>query len=95
VCVQNFYNITRREDDPLVKLTAREGIAYVPCFPLGGFSPLQSDDLDAVAAAWHNADGGFARLAAPAVCQHPADPGYVVARTPARERRRRWARAAA
>jgi aryl-alcohol dehydrogenase-like predicted oxidoreductase len=49
VCVQNFYNIARREDDPLLELTAREGIAYVPYFPLGGFSPLQSDALEAVA----------------------------------------------
>ena len=49
VCVQNFYNIARREDDPLVELTAREGIAFVPYFPLGGFSPLQSDALEGVA----------------------------------------------
>ena len=49
VCVQNFYNIARREDDPLLELTAREGIAYVPYFPLGGFTPLQSDALEAVA----------------------------------------------
>ena len=50
VCVQNFYNIARRGDDPLVELTARQGIAYVPYFPLGGFTPLQSDTLGAVAA---------------------------------------------
>jgi pyridoxine 4-dehydrogenase len=50
VCVQNFYNIARREDDPLVDLTAREDIAYVPYFPLGGFTPLQSDVLGSVAA---------------------------------------------
>jgi aryl-alcohol dehydrogenase-like predicted oxidoreductase len=49
VCVQNFYNVARREDDPLVELTAAQGIAYVPYFPLGGFSPLQSGTLDAVA----------------------------------------------
>ena len=49
VCVQNFYNIARRGDDALVDLTARQGIAYVPYFPLGGFSPLQSDALVAVA----------------------------------------------
>jgi aryl-alcohol dehydrogenase-like predicted oxidoreductase len=49
VCVQNLYNIARREDDALVDLTARQGIAYVPYFPLGGFSPLQSDALRAVA----------------------------------------------
>jgi pyridoxine 4-dehydrogenase len=49
VCVQNLYNIARREDDALVELTARQGIAYVPYFPLGGFSPLQSETLHAVA----------------------------------------------
>ncbi len=49
VCVQNLYNIARREDDALVDLTAQQGIAYVPYFPLGGFSPLQSDALETVA----------------------------------------------
>jgi pyridoxine 4-dehydrogenase len=49
VCVQNFYNVARREDDGLVELTAQQGIAYVPYFPLGGFSPLQSDELGSVA----------------------------------------------
>jgi pyridoxine 4-dehydrogenase len=48
-CVQNFYNIARREDDDLVDLTARQGIAYVPYFPLGGFTPLQHGTLEAVA----------------------------------------------
>ncbi len=50
VCVQNMYNVARREDDPLVDLTAAQGIGYVPYFPLGGFSPLQSDTLRTVAA---------------------------------------------
>jgi aryl-alcohol dehydrogenase-like predicted oxidoreductase len=50
VCVQNFYNLAGREDQPLLELTARQNIAYVPFFPLGGFSPLQSDELNAVAA---------------------------------------------
>jgi pyridoxine 4-dehydrogenase len=49
VCVQNMYNVARRADDDLVDLTARQGIAFVPYFPLGGFSPLQSGELDAVA----------------------------------------------
>jgi pyridoxine 4-dehydrogenase len=49
VCVQNMYNVARREDDELVRITAEQGIAYVPYFPLGGFSPLQSDELTAVA----------------------------------------------
>ncbi|NIH86686.1 aldo/keto reductase family oxidoreductase [Amycolatopsis granulosa] len=50
VCVQNAYNIARREDDELIDSLAAQGIAYVPYFPLGGFSPLQSEVLDAVAA---------------------------------------------
>ena len=50
VCVQNFYNIANRQDDPLVDSTARQGIAFVPYWPLGGFSPLQSETLDKVAA---------------------------------------------
>jgi pyridoxine 4-dehydrogenase len=49
VCVQNLYNVARRDDDSLVELTASQGIAYVPYFQLGGFSPLQSDELHAVA----------------------------------------------
>ena len=49
VCVQNMYNIAQRGDDDLVDLTARQGIAFVPYFPLGGFSPLQSGELEAVA----------------------------------------------
>jgi pyridoxine 4-dehydrogenase len=49
VCVQNFYNVAHRVDDELIDDLAAEGIAYVPYFPLGGFSPLQSAELDAVA----------------------------------------------
>ncbi|QJU57950.1 aldo/keto reductase family oxidoreductase [Sphingomonas sp. AP4-R1] len=50
VCVQNQYNLAHREDDALVAALAAEGVAYVPFFPLGGFSPLQSDALSDVAA---------------------------------------------
>ena len=50
VCVQNFYNIANRQDDSLIESLAQQGIAYVPYFPLGGFSPLQSDTLSSVAA---------------------------------------------
>jgi pyridoxine 4-dehydrogenase len=50
VCVQNMYNIARRADDALVDATAEQGIAFVPYFPLGGFNPLQSGALEAVAA---------------------------------------------
>ena len=49
VCVQNLYNLANRKDDPLVDALARENIAYVPFFPLGGFSPLQSSELSGVA----------------------------------------------
>ena len=50
VSVQNFYNIANRADDALVDSLAEEGIAYVPYFPLGGFTPLQSGTLESVAA---------------------------------------------
>jgi pyridoxine 4-dehydrogenase len=50
VCVQNFYNLAHRTDDELIDSLAAQGIAYVPYFPLGGFSPLQSDTLNSLAA---------------------------------------------
>lgn len=50
VCIQNFYNVARRNDDDFIDGLAHEGIAYVPYFPLGGFTPLQSSTLDRVAA---------------------------------------------
>lgn len=50
VCVQNMYNLAHRHDDALIDQLAADGIAYVPFFPLGGFSPLQSETLSAVAA---------------------------------------------
>jgi aryl-alcohol dehydrogenase-like predicted oxidoreductase len=50
VCVQNFYNLAQRTDDEFVDVLAAQGIAYVPYFPLGGFSPLQSSSLNEVAA---------------------------------------------
>jgi len=48
--VQNLYNVGRRDDDGFLEELAQKGIAYVPFFPLGGFTPLQSQELDAVAA---------------------------------------------
>jgi pyridoxine 4-dehydrogenase len=51
VCVQNHYNLAHREDDALIDELARAGIAYAPFFPLGGFTPLQSTELSAVAKA--------------------------------------------
>ncbi|ADO67827.1 aldo/keto reductase family oxidoreductase [Stigmatella aurantiaca] len=50
VCVQNQYNLAHRADDALIDRLARDGIAYVPFFPLGGFTPLQSSTLSGVAA---------------------------------------------
>jgi aryl-alcohol dehydrogenase-like predicted oxidoreductase len=50
VCVQNQYNLVHRHDDALIDELAKDGIAYVPFFPLGGFSPLQSSILSDVAA---------------------------------------------
>jgi len=53
VCVQNLYNIANRADDALIDSLAAQGIAYVPYFPLGGFTPLQSSTLESVAARLH------------------------------------------
>jgi pyridoxine 4-dehydrogenase len=50
VCIQNLYNVAHRTDDTFINDLAKQGIAYVPFFPLGGFTPLQSSTLDAVAA---------------------------------------------
>jgi pyridoxine 4-dehydrogenase len=50
VCIQNFYNVARRADDGFIDALAKQGIPYVPFFPLGGFTPLQSSELDKVAA---------------------------------------------
>ncbi|MBY3039037.1 aldo/keto reductase family oxidoreductase [Rhizobium laguerreae] len=53
VCVQNQYNLAHRADDALIDDLARDGIAYVPFFPLGGFNPLQSSTLSDVAARFY------------------------------------------
>ena len=50
VCIQNFYNVAHRDDDAFIDNLAAQGIPYVPFFPLGGFSPLQSSELDSAAA---------------------------------------------
>jgi aryl-alcohol dehydrogenase-like predicted oxidoreductase len=50
VCVQNLYNVVQRDDDALIDELAAQGIAYVPFFPLGGFTPIQSDTLSGIAA---------------------------------------------
>ncbi|TDV72222.1 aldo/keto reductase family oxidoreductase [Pseudomonas sp. LP_7_YM] len=49
ICVQNHYNLSHRRDEPLIAELGKQGIAYVPFFPLGGFTPLQSDALASVA----------------------------------------------
>jgi aryl-alcohol dehydrogenase-like predicted oxidoreductase len=49
VCIQNLYNVAHREDDSFIDDLAKQYIAYVPFFPLGGFTPLQSSQLDSVA----------------------------------------------
>jgi pyridoxine 4-dehydrogenase len=54
VCVQNYYNLAHRADDALIDDLARQGMAYVPFFPLGGFSPLQSQTLNSVASRLHS-----------------------------------------
>jgi pyridoxine 4-dehydrogenase len=53
VCVQNFYNVANRNDDEFIDSLAAQTIAYVPFFPLGGFTPLQSSTLDTVASSLH------------------------------------------
>jgi pyridoxine 4-dehydrogenase len=49
VCVQNWYNLARRDDDAFIDALAKHGVAYVPFFPVGGFAPLQSETLEKVA----------------------------------------------
>ena len=53
VCVQNHYNLVHRHDDEMIDTLAAEGIAYVPFFPLGGFTPIQSSKLNDLAARHH------------------------------------------
>jgi pyridoxine 4-dehydrogenase len=50
VCIQNFYNVAQRTDDGFIDMLAAQGVAYVPYFPLGGFSPLQSSKVNEIAA---------------------------------------------
>ena len=86
VCVQNLYNVAHREDDALIDDLARAGVAYVPFFPLGGFTPVAVDGAErGRRAARRDADAGRARLAPPARAQHPAHSGHLVARAPAGE----------
>ena len=91
VCVQNFYNIANRQDDALIDSLAEQGIAYVPYFPLGGFSPLQSETLSSVAARL-NATPMSRRLgvAASTFAEHSAHSRNIISGTPERECCWRW-----
>ncbi len=86
VCVQNMYNVAHREDDAFIDDLAHQGIAYVPFFPLGGFSPLQSSTLEDTAKSLGcDDDAGRPRVAATAFTEHPAHSRYVVGGSSARE----------
>jgi pyridoxine 4-dehydrogenase len=89
VCVQNMYNLAHRRDDELIDRLADEHIAYVPYFPLGGFSPLQSTALIAVAA---RLDASPMAVALAWLLHRSPNilliPRHVLDRTPARQRRR-------
>jgi hypothetical protein len=88
-CVQNAYNLARRDDDPLVDSLAEQGVAYGPYFPLGGFSPLQSDALDSVAKRLDATPLAVALAwLLQALAEHPAHPRHVVGGPPAGERGR-------
>jgi pyridoxine 4-dehydrogenase len=84
VCVQNFYNMAHRNDDAFIDTLAAEQIAYVPFFPLGGFTRLQSSILDSSAG---HADAARARMAASALAKHPVDSRNVVRHPSSRESR--------
>jgi hypothetical protein len=89
VCVQNHYNLVHREDDALIDELAAKGIAYVPFFPLGGFTPIQSSALSEIAAKLRATpmQTALALLLGPRA-QHPSDSGHFVARPSARESER-------
>ncbi len=75
VCVQNEYNIAHRADDAMIDALAHDGIAYVPFFPLGGFTPLQSSTLSDVAASpGCNTHAGGAGVAVTTFTEYFADP---------------------
>lgn len=75
VCVQNEYNIAHRADDAMIDALAHDGIAYVPFFPLGGFTPLQSSTLsDVAASSGCNTNAGGAGVAVTAFTEYFADP---------------------
>jgi pyridoxine 4-dehydrogenase len=83
VCVQNYYNFVHRDDDLLIDALTDAGIAYVPFFPLGGFTTLVLDSLRCGATAWGNSNAASACLAPASRAQHPSDPWHVFDRSPA------------
>jgi pyridoxine 4-dehydrogenase len=86
VCVQNFYIVAHRNDDGLIEDLAKQRIAYVPFFPPGGFSPLQSSKLDATAVSLQATPmQGRAGLAASALAEHSADSGDVFGQASSRK----------
>jgi len=95
VCVQNLYNLAHRGDDPLADGLAAAGIAYVPFFPLGGFSPLQSTTLsDCREGSPADADASRTRVAPSASDEQSSDSRHVERRSISREYRGCGARAA-
>jgi aryl-alcohol dehydrogenase-like predicted oxidoreductase len=93
VCIQNFYNVAQRNDDGFIDNLAEQGIAYVPFFPLGGFTPLQVHKTGHRGSITGSCtDAGRARLAPSAFTQHPVDPRYIFFGTPSGKSQRRDAK---
>ncbi len=83
VCVQNLYNVAHRADDALVDALAAQHIAWVPFFPLGGFTPLQAQELNEVAASLEATPMQVALApAAPASAKYSADPRHLLPHAP-------------
>jgi len=82
VCIQNLYNIVHRHDDAFIDDLAKQGIAYVPFFPLGGFTPLQSEKLNDVA---ESLDSCPMQVAQGWLLQHPSHPRHLVTHPSPRE----------
>jgi pyridoxine 4-dehydrogenase len=85
VCIQNFYNLAHRNDDAFIDDLVAQGIAYVPFFPLGGFTPLQSSVIDAVAAKLQATPMQVALAWLLYRALNPSNPGHIFARASARE----------
>ncbi len=90
VCIQNLYNVAHRSDDSFIVDLAKQGIAYVPFFPLGGFTPAAVGNAqpDSRLTQIH-AHAGRARMASSTLTQHPAHPRHIFHRPSAREPCRR------